>query len=268
MKKVASLVLASAFLISSLGASIFSGYDFTFFKSVSNSIAVMDSEKVGLDYTGYGFLGDMTSGIFLRLGLQSPYTTLLAAFDSLKGNESIDTDIQPAPLGTLTELGDSSNEREFTVLFAFGPAFRRFVSKTLSWYLGFGIKIEQDITEISNSVSTANRTKIIENFVATDIDMGFRLTAEEHSTLRIGIYLTRPLFILTETKSISNTPGADKDSQFKFQQNIFTPKGSEIQWDVQGYISLGHTYASFLKPEKYRYVITSNELFTGTIEKM
>ena len=45
MRKIASLLLVSALLASNLGASVFSGYDFTFFKSVSDSIAVMDSEK-------------------------------------------------------------------------------------------------------------------------------------------------------------------------------------------------------------------------------
>lgn len=268
MRKIASLLLVSALLASNLGASVFSGYDFTFFKSVSDSIAVMDSEKVGVDYTGYGFLGDMTSGVFLRLGIQSPFTTLLAPFEDLGKEQETGSGVQPAPLAATSGLNDDATRHEFTVLFAFGPAFRRFVSTTLSWYLGLGIKVEQDITNISPTTSKQNGTKIIENSVATDIDMGFRLSTEGHTTLRIGVYLTRPLFILTETRSRTDGLWSGKDSEFKFQQNIFTARDGKIQWDVQGYISLGHTYASFQKEERYRYTIRSGEIFTGSLEKM
>lgn len=268
MKKTVFLVIVLQALLYNLGASVFSGYDFTFFKSVSDSIAVVDSEKVGIDYTGYGYLGDMTSGIFLRLGIQSPYTTLLAPFEDLGKEQESGSGVQPVPLASASGLNEGTTEHEFTVLFAFGPAFRRFVSTTLSWYLGLGIKVEQDITNISPTTSKQNGTKIIGNSVATDIDMGFRLSTEGHTTLRIGVYLTRPLFILTETRYKTDGLWSEKDSEFKLQQNIFTARDGKIHWDVQGYISLGHTYASFQKEEKYRYTIKSGEIFSGTLEKM
>ena len=62
-------------------ASLFSNYDFTFYETVSQSLAIMDSSTIGLDYTGFGFVGEKnTNGLFVRLGFQMPYTTLINIF--------------------------------------------------------------------------------------------------------------------------------------------------------------------------------------------
>ena len=57
--------------------SVFSNYDFTFYNTVSQSLAIMDSSTFGLDYTGFGFIGNSrTNGLFVRIGLQAPLTTI------------------------------------------------------------------------------------------------------------------------------------------------------------------------------------------------
>ena len=86
MKKVITLLIFNTLLSFNLAAALFSGYDFTFFSSVAESIAISDSERIGFDYTGYGYFGDMTTGLFLRLGIQAPYSTLLYTLDDLVGN--------------------------------------------------------------------------------------------------------------------------------------------------------------------------------------
>ena len=49
------LLLASAFCVHA--DSILATYDFTFYKTVSESLQIANKEKIGFDYTGFGFLG-------------------------------------------------------------------------------------------------------------------------------------------------------------------------------------------------------------------
>ena len=51
-------------------AETFEKYDFTFYKTVDGSVAIMNDERLGFDYTGYGFLGqNMTTGLYIRFKL-------------------------------------------------------------------------------------------------------------------------------------------------------------------------------------------------------
>lgn len=243
---------------------IFDGYDFSFFESVAESIAVSDEERIGLDYTGYGYLGDMTTGIFLRLGFEAPYSTLLNTFedivDSLSSNDSDDGHDQ----GTMDNNELESNIKDYTFLVALGPSFRRMVSPTLSWYMGLGVKLQIDYTTTSLQSSTDTVLKYI---AATDVDLGFRITADIHTTLRIGAYLTRPLFTLTQSFSKHN--GVESESSFSFAQNIYpdlNTKDDTIK--CAGYIALGHTYTSYLNEVPMRYVITTREMGKGRLEVM
>lgn len=73
----------------SLNAEEFEKYDFTFYKTVDDSVAIMNEERFGIDYTGYGFLGsNMTTGLYIRFGIQTPYSTLISIFDRQKENSS------------------------------------------------------------------------------------------------------------------------------------------------------------------------------------
>ena len=78
MRKVIILVLLSA-IQPLLSGAIFSGYDFTFFPTVSDSLMSTEGDNLGVDYTGYGFIGqEAKTGIYLRIGLQAPYSSLIS----------------------------------------------------------------------------------------------------------------------------------------------------------------------------------------------
>lgn len=80
MRKVIILVLLSTIQPLLFGA-IFSGYDFTFFPTVSDSLMSTEGDNLGVDYTGYGFIGqESKTGIYLRIGLQAPYSSLISIF--------------------------------------------------------------------------------------------------------------------------------------------------------------------------------------------
>lgn len=89
MKKT---VLSFLFLLSTimLGASVLPSYDFTFYATADESLTSFTSENVGIDVTGYGFVGrNSSTGIYIRLGIQTPFDTLLRLRDYLfKGSGS------------------------------------------------------------------------------------------------------------------------------------------------------------------------------------
>ncbi len=86
-KKSLLLFIFCLFLINGvLYADIFPTYDFTFYRTIEDSVAIANSEKFGVDYTGYGFIGRTSnSGLYLRFGVQTPYQTI---FNILDGYQS------------------------------------------------------------------------------------------------------------------------------------------------------------------------------------
>ena len=79
--------------------------------------------------------------------------------------------------------------------------------------------------------------------------------------------MTRPLFELFQ--SFTTRDGERGESEFSFIQNIYPDMNShDSTTNVVGYISLGHTYASYIREEKYRYIISSSVPRTGEIELM
>ncbi|MGN0907848.1 MAG: hypothetical protein ACI4NM_11940, partial [Bullifex sp.] len=76
-KKLLLIILLLTALFSVNAESILATYDFTFYKTVSESLQISSKEKIGFDYTGFGFLGEnRKDGIFLRIGIQAPYKSL------------------------------------------------------------------------------------------------------------------------------------------------------------------------------------------------
>ena len=105
-KVLVCLVLSTIFIVSSLAAeSVFSNYDFTFYRTVSESLAISDSSTIGFDYTGFGFVGTRnTSGLFLRIGIQLPYTTLTNIVEGISGGGSTGKDEDDGLAPHLTSL--------------------------------------------------------------------------------------------------------------------------------------------------------------------
>ncbi len=265
MKKASALLLMLFTAVGLSFCSIFSGYDFSFFNSVAESIAVSDSERIGIDYSGYGYLGDMTTGIFLRLGLQAPYSTLLNTLDDVMDSFSDTSGTQGQDQSTMDNNDLESKTKDYTFLVALGPAFRRLISPTLSWYMGFGIKVQINNTTISSGSTAKDIT--LTYIGATDIDIGFRITADIHTTLRIGAYITRPLFTLSQ--NYQTRDGVDSESEFTFIQNIYPDLNKrDNSTSITGYIAYGHTYASYLRHTPMRYIITSRTAGEGRLEEM
>ena len=75
-----SVVIASASIFSSGKAP----YDFTLYKTADNSVMGVKGDKLGLDITGYGFLGSSNKrGVYFRIGLQTPFDTILGYLNSI-----------------------------------------------------------------------------------------------------------------------------------------------------------------------------------------
>ncbi|MCI7606125.1 MAG: hypothetical protein MSS69_05155 [Spirochaetales bacterium] len=53
-------------------------YDLTIYKTADNSVMGVKEDKLGLDMTGYMFLGEGTKeGLYFRIGIQTPFDTIL-----------------------------------------------------------------------------------------------------------------------------------------------------------------------------------------------
>ncbi len=75
------LILMSLLLLPSYALS-FPAYDFTFYKTTDETLTSFNRNNVGIDVTGYGFVGEeATTGIYLRIGIQTPLKTLIKMKD-------------------------------------------------------------------------------------------------------------------------------------------------------------------------------------------
>lgn len=78
-----------------LGASVFPlpSYDFTFYTTADETLTSFTKENVGIDITGYGFVGrNSARGIYIRIGIQTPFETLVKIKDNLfSGRKSTQT---------------------------------------------------------------------------------------------------------------------------------------------------------------------------------
>ena len=63
-------------LFSLMAVDSLSDYDITFYKTVSESLSIVNKEKFGFDYTGFGFIGQSKNGVFMRFGIQTPYVSI------------------------------------------------------------------------------------------------------------------------------------------------------------------------------------------------
>ena len=258
--------------MSTLCAGSFSTYDFTFYKSIQDSIAIANGERFGFDYSGYGYLGkEMTSGIYLRIGIQTPYKTIL---DMLR--HSLDKD--PAELEDVDLSIDSmlpdlestpeldiegeqkvflkpSMAKDYILSFTIGPAFRKFISDEVIWYFGMGIR-----SAIENTTTPSESGKVLYNNFsiasAADLDSGFRIDLANRSTLRIGVSLNTGLLSYSSTSEYDQN-GERIDFSNEFFADIFTPQGETTSTTCLGYISIATTFRN-RAIKRYRYTITSS----------
>lgn len=78
VKRVLAFILLVLFFLTQAQSAQRSGYDFTLYQSPDNSVMGVKGDKLGLDITGYGFIGESSrQGIYIRLGLQTPFDTII-----------------------------------------------------------------------------------------------------------------------------------------------------------------------------------------------
>ena len=251
MKKVL-LSLLLILLPSALFCAMFPGYDFTFFETVSeDSLQINTDDTFGLDYTGYGFIGsDMTTGIYLRLGIQAPYSSILSVFDD-EDEETIQENL----------------ERSFRFLTSLGPSFRRAIGDDAIWYMGLGAAYKLDYSD-RQSVQTDTKYTYLDMSFGFDFDMGIRIDAAGSSTVRIGVHGAYTFFsVKLDILSPRNGEG-ERSTTGVMIPNMFLPKGVKQPFKAEGYISLGHTFRKDRKEVKKKYIITTPERFSGILLEM
>ena len=253
---MARKIMAIAFLL--LAASLpaepmFPGYDITFFRTITDSLMVNDDKRFGIDYTGYGFVGEeMTTGVYMRIGLQAPYSSLSALFEDEEESE-IEAG-EPSPESVKTML-----ETSFSASVSIGPAFRHIIGDDMIWYMGAGFLISADYSNIEQKGSSVST--YLEMDLGMDLDMGFRINLAKHTTLRIGIHSIAPLFIL-QFDSMSYIGEDERQSSLSANliPNMFLPADKREGFATEGYISLGHTYRSRSSERTYRYRVSDRTL--------
>ena len=254
MKKVP---LLSLFMLLSvlLHGAIFPGYDFTFFETVSSdSLMSLDGDNLGLDYTGYGFFGgEARTGIYLRLGVQAPYSSLLSIF-------SIDD-------AASDERMQENLEKSFKFSVSAGPSFRKFIGEEAIWYMGLGAAYSLDYQDRESSLTDTKHTFLDMNF-GFDFDMGIRIDVEKRTTVRIGVHGAFTFFsINAEVLSPRNGLGESSTTAVMIP-NMFLPPGVKQPFQAEGYISLGHTFRQLRKTKEMKYIITSPKRFSGVFVEM
>lgn len=267
-KVLVCLVLSTIFIVSSLAAeSVFSNYDFTFYRTVSESLAISDSSTIGFDYTGFGFVGTRnTSGLFLRIGIQLPYTTLTNIVEGISGGGStgMDEDEGEEPgegLEISTGSSGDSSQMEYRLTFVLGPGIRYVFSPFFDFYAGIGPKLEEHI--MSTSYSHSSRSESTYNTsLALDMDIGFKFNLEKNTSCRIGVYSTFEILSYTYSKIVDGTQEAFTTSNIHL--NAIATGQTRNPLSAVGYISVGKTFNSELRGYVYRYETTSPVLGQGT----
>lgn len=267
-KVLVCLVLSTIFIVSSLAAeSVFSNYDFTFYRTVSESLAISDSSTIGFDYTGFGFVGTRnTSGLFLRIGIQLPYTTLTNIVEGISGSgtSGMDEDEGEEPgegLEISTGSSGDSSQMEYRLTFVLGPGIRYVFSPFFDFYAGIGPKLEEHIMSTSYSHSTRSESTY-NTSLALDMDIGFKFNLEKNTSCRIGVYSTFEILSYTYSKIVDGAQEAFTTSNIHL--NAIATGQTRNPLSAVGYISVGKTFNSELKGYVYRYETTSPVLGQGT----
>lgn len=266
-KVLVCLVLSTIFIYSLAAESVFSNYDFTFYRTVSESLAISDSSTIGFDYTGFGFVGTRnTSGLFLRIGIQLPYTTLTNIVEGISGGgtSGMDEDEGEEPgegLEISTGSSGDSSQMEYRLTFVLGPGIRYVFSPFFDFYAGIGPKLEEHI--MSTSYSHSSRSESTYNTsLALDMDIGFKFNLEKNTSCRIGVYSTFEILSYTYSKIVDGAQEAFTTSNIHL--NAIATGQTRNPLSAVGYISVGKTFNSELRGYVYRYETTSPVLGQGT----
>ncbi len=251
------MLICMLMMLPLLPAAEFSDYDITFAKTINDSLMVNDSERFGLDYTGYGYLGDSRTGIYIRAGIQAPFSSLEMIIDNSKEHPGYGTDED-------TEKIKNILETSFRFSSALGPAFRSTISDKMIWYMGLGISSSIDYANRRGNVMAA--VSYIDISIGVSFDAGFRIDLEENTTIRIGMGIETLLFSISFMTYSSGDGGDELLTKPSLVPYIFLPEEMGKKTKALGYISLGHTFRSGRKDTVYSYRTKDRETGNGVLE--
>ncbi len=185
MKKPVTILFI--FLLAlSLEAVDFPSYDFTFFKTSDETLTSLTKEDVGIDITGYGFIGTQSkNGIYMRIGIQTPFDTLLKLKDELFSSTGTTTTDSSVPGEEKTTTNPSQTETTAPEI----------VTGTTTI-----VDAETDITY--PDVQSSEDSSILMGDTAT-------ITAEEKSTTNKTIDTTKWKFLFSLGPAYRSTMGAN-----------------------------------------------------------
>ena len=256
MRKLCLLFLM-LLMLPLLSAADILGYDITFSKTINDSLMVIDSERFGIDYTGYGYLGHSRTGLYMRIGFQAPLSSLEMLLGSSREIPGQWTEEDSEKIRNMLETS-------FRFSTAAGPAFRSPLSDKMMWYMGLGIAGSLDYA--------GRRGKIIAEVSYFDIDigvsfdMGFRFDIEEHTTIKIGMSIESLLFSINFLTYSSGDAGKELLAKPSMIPYLFLSEEMKEHTKAIGYISLGHTFRSGYSNKIYRYSTSSPVTGEGKLE--
>ncbi len=279
-RKLLSTILLLIIASTLSAASFFSDYDFTFYKTIYNSLTG-DKSALALDYTGFGFMGQKSSnGLFVRIGMKAPYSTLANLIPKKTESDSSTATEITSPTDVSTDSNRSNNatiitssaddseeliEKDFTFTLLLGPAWRYVISSFLDTYAGLGLKIEEHmLLESSRNSSSSNST--FDTTIAADFDIGIKFNLERNASCRIGLYGSYDLLSYTYNNSKKVVDGKEEVTQStsNVHINMIAYGKARTPLSVVGYISMGKTFSSRNKQYEYRYENTTTKLGGGT----
>lgn len=253
-KKIIALVTSLILISTALFAkNSLSGYDITFYKTVSESLSIANKEKFGFDYTGFGFIGDKSKdGIFLRLGLQTPLLSFTTLVRPLEITEEIEEED-----GIISEKTIQERISDITLTVVLGNAKRYIFDKRLDFYLGYGFNIKGRF--YSNSILTDKmKVESSEFTISFDVDAGVKFLLKKNHSLRIGVYGTYSIFGYTSTSVIFEDEKINRIYEsvlsFLFVENENNLKPIKFT----GYISMGTTFTNKQFSKRYKYTISED----------
>ena len=176
-----------------------------------------------------------------------------------EGNATIDS-----PKGTVIKGSATKNNfnKEWRLLFTFGPASRRFMGDSAIVYLGYGLS-----GDIGHKVELEKDTKFTINtsyaVLGADLDFGMRYNLRAHSSIRVGVHFTASL-IGVKGQTILNTHEEEIDDNIDIYGYALSKRGIFETLSGKGYIMLA-TALGFRNNVTYNYSNTTNRIGGGTI---
>lgn len=270
---------------------LFPGIDFTFFKSTEDTLAVLNNERFGFDYSGFGYVGsDMTTGLYIRFGVQMPYsifsakasgaeesikspadstqtvtqnTTTTETTETLNTTLTLESDVKDESKEDGNKESNKNKNLDYKFAFAIGPAFRKFIGDQAQWYLGLGFTSEIEVMNSSTDIAITSKLNVK---IGAEYDMGFRIdTRKKNTSLRIGIHGKTGLLTFS---SLSSTSKDSTTTEMSLIADIFRTLGEKSSSDTIGYVSLGHTFQSGRREQHYSYSTKSREINKGITKEI